>query len=137
MTGEIKKEINAVTDSTTAEVTDKELELINAYSRRKLTKDEVYVFGVVLCDNDIDRDNERFTVESLFELEKLFVGKTGIFDHSPTAKTRRQEFLPVRLKALTAEKQQRVMIISDLPQGHIFQKPRETMRLFRRLTAVF
>ena len=55
MTGEIKKEINAVTDSTTAEVTDKELELINAYSRRKLTKDEVYVFGVVLCDNDIDR----------------------------------------------------------------------------------
>ena len=58
MTGEIKKEINAVTDSTTAEVTDKELELINAYSRRKLTKDEVYVFGVVLCDNDIDRDNE-------------------------------------------------------------------------------
>lgn len=78
MTGEIKKEINAVTDSTTAEVTDKELELINAYSRRKLTKDEVYVFGVVLCDNDIDRDNERFTVESLFELEKLFVGKTGI-----------------------------------------------------------
>ena len=86
MTGEIKKEINAVTDSTTAEVTDKEMELINAYSRRKLTKDEVYVFGVVLCDNDIDRDNERFTVESLFELEKLFVGKTGIFDHSPTAK---------------------------------------------------
>ena len=108
MTGEIKKEINAVTDSTTAEVTDKELELINAYSRRKLTKDEVYVFGVVLCDNDIDRDNERFTVE-----------------------------LPVRLKALTAEKRQRVMIISDLPQGHIFRKPRVTMRLFRRLTAVF
>ena len=27
MTGEIKKEINAVTDSTTAEVTDKELSL--------------------------------------------------------------------------------------------------------------
>ena len=113
MTGEIKKEINAVTDSTTAEVTDKELELINAYSRRKLTKDEVYVFGVVLCDNDIDRDN------------------------SPTAKNQTARILPVRLKALTAEKRQRVMIISDLPQGHIFRKPRVTMRLFRRLTAVF
>lgn len=137
MTGEIKKEINAVTDSTTAEVTDKEMELINAYSRRKLTKDEVYVFGVVLCDNDIDRDNERFTVESLFKLEKLFVGKTGIFDHSPTAKNQTARILPVRLKALTAEKRQRVMIISDLPQGHIFRKPRVTMRLFRRLTAVF
>lgn len=96
MTEQIKKEMSAVTDNNAAAVTDDEMALINAYSRRTLTKDEVYVFGVVLCDNDIDRDNERFTVESLFELEKLFVGKTGIFDHSPTAKIRRQEFLPAR-----------------------------------------
>jgi hypothetical protein len=86
MTEQIKKEMSAVTDNNAAAVTNDEMALINAYSRRTLTKDEVYVFGVVLCDNDIDRDNERFTVESLFELEKLFVGKTGIFDHSPTAK---------------------------------------------------
>ena len=46
-----------------------ELELINKYSRREITEDEVYVFSVVLCDNDIDRDNERFTVdESSFEI---------------------------------------------------------------------
>lgn len=104
MTGEIKKEINAVTDSTTAEVTDKELELINAYSRRKLTKDEVYVFGVVLCDNDIDRDNERFTVESLFELEKLFVGKTGIFDHSPTAKNQTARIFACAVESVDGRK---------------------------------
>lgn len=91
-----------MTDSTTAEVTDKELELINAYSRRKLTKDEVYVFGVVLCDNDIDRDNERFTVESLLNL-KNFCRQDGYFDHSPTAKNQTARILPVRLKALTAE----------------------------------
>lgn len=66
--------------------TTEELELINRYTRRKLKAEEVYVFSVMLCDNDIDRDGERFTVESLFELEKLFVGKTGIFDHNPTAK---------------------------------------------------
>ena len=104
MTGEIKKEINAVTDSTTAEVTDKEMELINAYSRRKLTKDEVYVFGVVLCDNDIDRDNERFTVESLFELEKLFVGKTGIFDHSPTAKNQTARIFACSVESVDGRK---------------------------------
>ena len=75
MTEQIKKEMSAVTDNNAAAVTNDEMALINAYSRRTLTKDEVYVFGVVLCDNDIDRDNERFTVESLFELEKLFVGK--------------------------------------------------------------
>ena len=41
--------------------TDEELKLINAYTRRELSADEVYAFTVVLCDNDVDRDNERFT----------------------------------------------------------------------------
>lgn len=72
------------TDSELA--SDEELALINGYTRRNLSADEVYVFSVVLCDNDVDRDGERFTVESLFELEKLFVGKSGIFDHDPSAK---------------------------------------------------
>ncbi len=66
-------------------VSNDDLLLINKYTRRELGSDEVYVFSVVLCDNDIDRDFERFTVESLFELEKLFVGKSGIFDHNPSA----------------------------------------------------
>ncbi len=57
--------------------TAEELELINTYTRRTLTAGEVYVFTVVLCDNDVDRDGERFTVESLFALEKLFVGATN------------------------------------------------------------
>ena len=70
----------------TPPVSAEELTLINAYTRRELKADEVYTFSVVLCDNDVDRDGERFTVESLFALEKLFVGKTGIFDHDPSAK---------------------------------------------------
>ncbi len=67
-------------------VSPEELRLINAYTRRELGEDEVYVFSLTLCDNDVDRDGERFSVESLFALEKLFVGKTGIFDHDPSAK---------------------------------------------------
>ncbi len=63
-----------------------ELELINKYTRRNLSEDEVYVFSVVLCDNDIDRDFERFSLESLKKLEKLFVGITGVFDHNPESK---------------------------------------------------
>lgn len=62
------------------------MELINAYTRRKLSADEVYIFRVVLCDNDVDRDGERFTKNALDKLSELFVGKTGIFDHDPTAK---------------------------------------------------
>lgn len=61
------------------------LDKINKLTRRPLTEDEVYVFSVVLCDNEIDRDGERFSDESLEELKKRFIGKTGIFDHDPTA----------------------------------------------------
>lgn len=59
-----------------------ELELINKYTRRPFTADEVYAFSVVLCDNDIDRDFERFSDGALDKMAELFVGKTGIFDHS-------------------------------------------------------
>ncbi len=61
---------------------EQELELINKLSRRPLTADETYVFSVVLCDNEVDRDNERFDIDALYTLSKLFIGKTGIFDHS-------------------------------------------------------
>ena len=37
-----------------------ELALINALARRELGEDEVYTFALRLCDNDIDRDGERF-----------------------------------------------------------------------------
>ena len=83
--------------------TQSELELINGYSRRQLTADEVYVFTVALCDNDIDRDNERFTVESLFALEKLFVGKTGIIDHDPTAKNQKARIISCRVESVDGE----------------------------------
>ncbi len=59
------------------------LEKLNKFTRREMSEDEVYIFDVILCDNDIDRDGERFSLNALKSLEKLFVGKTGIFDHNP------------------------------------------------------
>lgn len=85
-------------------VSEEELKLINGYTRRKLSANEVYVFSVVLCDNDIDRDGERFTVESLFELEKLFVGKTGIFDHTPSAKNQTARIFSCSVEAVGGRK---------------------------------
>ena len=57
------------------------LERINRFTRRPVTEDEVYAFPLVLCDNEIDRDGERFSAEALEKLSGLFLGKTGIFDH--------------------------------------------------------
>ena len=59
------------------------LEQLNKFTRKELTAEEVYIFPVTLCDNEIDRDNERFSVKSLEEMAEKFVGVTGIFDHNP------------------------------------------------------
>lgn len=60
-----------------------DLKLINQYTRRELSLDEVYIFNVILCDNEVDRDYEAFSLNSLNKLAELFLGKTGIFDHNP------------------------------------------------------
>lgn len=65
------------------DVDEKIMDKINRFTRKKLSPDEVYAFPVILCDNEIDRDGERFSVEALHDLAKLFIGKTGIFDHNP------------------------------------------------------
>lgn len=58
------------------------LEKLNRFTRRELSADEVYIFDVVLCDNEVDRDGECFSLNALNKLKELFVGKTGIFDHN-------------------------------------------------------
>lgn len=63
-------------------VTTEDLNKINQYSRRELALDEIYIFNVTLCSNDIDRDFEKFSVNALNEMAKLFLGKTCIEDHS-------------------------------------------------------
>ncbi len=68
------------------EITESDMELINKYSRKKLSREDVYTFSVVLCDNDVDRDHEYFTVDTLQKLAEMFVGVTGIYDHEPSAK---------------------------------------------------
>ena len=69
----------------TAAVDEQALMQINRFSRKQLTADEVYTFAVRLCDNEVDRDGERFEGETLDGLAQLFVGKTGIFDHEWSA----------------------------------------------------
>ena len=58
-----------------------DLALIRSYARGELAAEEVYTFSVILCDNEIDRDFERFDDKALADLKDLFVGKTGISDH--------------------------------------------------------
>ena len=67
------------------EIDEAELKKINQYTLKDLTAEEVFVFKLVLCDNEIDRVNEAFVKSSLDELSKLDNGKTVISDHSHKA----------------------------------------------------
>ena len=58
-----------------------QLEAINALAKARLNGEQVYVFSVRLCDDQVDRDYERFDTRALGALAKLFIGKTGIVDH--------------------------------------------------------
>lgn len=57
---------------------------INIFSKKELQKEDVYVFSMVLCDNEVDRDLEQFPSDSLNVFANLFVGKPLILDHKHT-----------------------------------------------------
>ncbi|EOS66204.1 hypothetical protein [Oscillibacter sp. 1-3] len=63
-----------------------ELEAINRFARTPLTAEQAYTFSLRLCDNEVDRDFERFSAPALERLGELFVGKSGVFDHQWSAR---------------------------------------------------
>ncbi len=65
--------------------TQVQMDAINAQAKAELTAEQVYVFSLRLCDDQVDRDLERFDTAALPELAKMFVGKTGIVDHKWSA----------------------------------------------------
>lgn len=81
----------------------KDIDLINRYSLKELKPEDVMCFSLVLCDNEVDRDNEKFPVQSLETLAKMFVGKTGVKDHAWSMKNQVARLYRVELQK-TAEK---------------------------------
>lgn len=72
-------------------VDEGELAMINKYTLRTLEAEEVFTFRLAACDNQADRDWERFTDSTLDGLAPMFVGKTVLLDHywSATMQTAR------------------------------------------------
>lgn len=71
--------------SLTPETAD--MEAINKQSLRELSAEEVFTFRLAACNDQVDRDNERFSREALTELAKLYVGKPILRDHKWSAET--------------------------------------------------
>ena len=81
---EVKKESQAVRGGVP---TAEQLAKINALAKARLKEEDVYVFSLRLCDDQVDRDYERFETEALKTLAAMFVGKSGIVDHQWSAKS--------------------------------------------------
>lgn len=64
-----------------AEATEEDLALIARQALRPLAAAEVYTFRLAACNNQVDRDLERFTEATLEDLAKLFVGRPVLLDH--------------------------------------------------------
>lgn len=62
--------------------TDEEMAKINQYTLEDLKAEDVFTFKTVMCDNEIDRDHEVFSLSALTALKDLFVGKTMMKDHN-------------------------------------------------------
>ncbi len=71
--------------SATGTANAEDLARINELAKTPLTAEAVYTFSLRLCDNEVDRDFERFDAPALETLGEMFVGKSGIFDHQWTA----------------------------------------------------
>ena len=74
-----------------ADLNEGELALINAQALRELGAGEVFTFRLAACDNQVDRDHERFTEATLAEMAEKFVGCPVLRDHvwSANAQTAR------------------------------------------------
>ena len=109
---------------------------IRQFTRKEFTADELYIFSLILCNNDIDRDYEKFSVSALNELAKLFIGKTGIRDHSmkaadqtarifdtwveklPNRKTADgEDFYVLRAKAYMVRSEENKSLITEIEAG--------------------
>lgn len=80
------------------------MERINRYTRRPYKAEEVYTFSVVLCDNEVDRDFECFTLPALNRLAELFVGKTGILDHDHSSRNQAARIFETAVRSFPEKK---------------------------------
>ena len=58
-----------------------EMALINAQALRELGAEEVFTFRLAACNNQVDRDLEKFSDGALEELAEKFVGRPVLMDH--------------------------------------------------------
>lgn len=84
--GESVSRIEKFALTQSASVTPSDMELINKHTLKELKPEDVFIFKLAICDNEVDRDHEVFPRASLDKLAQLFNGRTVICDHEGSTK---------------------------------------------------
>ena len=100
-----------------AELDEGELALINAQTLRPLAASEVFTFRMAACDNQVDRDYERFTEATLAELAERFVGRTVLLDHQWSAGRQTARVYAGAVEPGPAEGVQRLVLRCYMPRN--------------------
>ena len=100
------------------DVSPGELTLINQYTLKALTEDEVFAFKLAVCDNIIDRHHEKFSDAALEKMAELFIGRTVIKDH--IWKTENQVARIYHTEVITGENDYKQLI------AHVYMVKTET-----------
>lgn len=97
---------------------EEDLKYINRQALRELTMDEVFIFRLAACDNQVDRDWERFTDRTLEELAPLFVGRPVLMDHQWSAgkQTARVYWAYVEPGFIRPKDPQRLVLLCYMPR---------------------
>lgn len=99
-----------------AELDEGELALINAQTLRPLAAGEVFTFRLAACDNQVDRDHERFTEATLEELAERYVGRTVLLDHQWSAGRQTARVYAGAVEPGPAEGVQRLVLRCYMPR---------------------
>lgn len=100
-----------------AELDEGDLALINAQTLRPLAAGEVFTFRMAACDNQVDRDHERFTEATLEELAERFVGRTVLLDHQWSAGRQTARVYAGAVEPGPAEGVQRLVLRCYMPRN--------------------
>ena len=69
-----------------------EIDIINNLTRHKIEPEDVYVFSLILADNEMGNNYERFSDESIRKLEQLFYGVSGTINFESNKKQKARIF---------------------------------------------
>lgn len=114
---------------------NEDLEKINQFTRTEFKSDELYAFSVILCDNNIDRDYEKFSVEALYQLCDKFLGKTGMCDHSMKSADQKARIFHTWVEKADGRKTQDGEDLYQLKAKAYMVKTDENMPLIKEIEA--